>query len=65
MIINKDNTLTDAHYYTSGEVKKYWKVGVYQTKYSKYYWFVWSKMFSKWIPMYRYDLFVPDNLVKI
>lgn len=60
--MNKDNIPTDATYYTSGEVKKYWKVGLYQTK---YYWFVWSKMFSKWIPMYRHYLSVPENLVKI
>ena len=62
--MKKDNIPTGAQYYTSGQVKKYWKIELHQTK---YHWFIWSKMLGKWLPMRQIHHIsgAPENLVKI
>lgn len=56
MNMNKDSIPDDAEYYTSGEIKKYWKK-------KDGCWWIWSKMLKDWIMMYTHA--TPDNLVKM
>ena len=61
--MSKDNIPDDAQYYTSGEIKKYWKKETHIVS-GKESWWVWSKMFSEWIE--RYDSRrIPMNLVRM
>lgn len=55
----KNNLPNDAEFYTTGELKKYWKIAKHK---KRDYWFVWSKILNKWIPMYSLDHFNPKNL---
>ena len=56
------NCPPDAEYYTSGEIRRYWKVDEYQ---ANQYWWIWSQMLDKWIPMYYVKSGDPKNLVEI
>lgn len=58
----KENLPTDAEYYSTGELKKYWKTEYYK---GEYYWFQWSKMLTKWISMWPVDFCAPKRLEKI